>query len=157
MYVFLAFGTIDHHVHRQRRSAVKTFISKRTVRTTQVSIRAIVNDLCIRLDKYASSGGTFDVNLPYLAWSTDSVSTYLEDRPFGLLADDKRARNWQQTIQTVVKSTPVVKQISFMMPLVLQVPEWLMKMISLDMSRVLALHKVCMDFPFHRRSKVSEC
>lgn len=94
------------------------------------------------MSQYASSGEEFDVNLPYLAWSTDSVSTYLENKPYGLLYDDERAKDWKQTLKTVIELTPIVKQIPLVMPLVLRVPAWLMAIVSRDLNRVLTLHKV---------------
>lgn len=60
----------------------------------------------------------------------------------GLLQDDEKARDWERTIKTVVNLTPIVKQFPIVMPLVLRIPEWLMKHVSPDLHRVLVLHKV---------------
>ena len=137
-----AFGTINHYVHRQRRSAVKTFVSKRSVRTVQSNIWDVVQQLCNRMSQYASAEEVVDANLPYIAWSTDSVSNYLEDEPYGLLKDDEKAKNWKATIKMVVELTPLVKQIPVVMPLVLRVPAWLMRSMSPSLNRVLVMHMV---------------
>ena len=95
------------------------------------------------MSQYASTQEIFDANLPYIAWSTDSVSNYLEDKPYGLLKDEQKAKDWKATIKMVVELTPVVKQIPLVMPLVLRVPGWVMRWVSPDLNRVLVMHKVC--------------
>ncbi|KAL9100151.1 MAG: hypothetical protein Q9163_004436, partial [Psora crenata] len=135
------FGTIDHHVHRQRRAAVKTFVSKRTVRNVQSAIRAVIHQLCRNLDEYEASQEVCLIGLQYLAWSTDSVSRYLEDRPFGLLDNVERAREWDRTLKTVVELTPLVKQFPLFMPLILHLPGWLVEPISPALNLVLRMHR----------------
>lgn len=102
--------------------------------------------------QYANTQQIFDVNLPYIAWSTDSVSNYLEDKPFGLLRDDEKARDWKATVKTVVELTPLVKQIPLVMPLVLKVPEWVMRRVSADLNRVLVMHKVSLALEPSKRA-----
>ena len=121
---------------------MKTFISKRTVRTAQASIRETVEQLCDWLGRHADSEESFDASLPYLAWSTDSVFMYLENKSPGMLQNVEQAKDWERTIKTVVELTPIVKQIPLVMPFVLHVPTWLMGIISQDLLRVLMLHKV---------------
>ena len=99
------------------------------------------------MSQYASTQEIFDANLPYIAWSTDSVSNYLEDKPYGLLRDEQKAKDWKATIKMVVELTPVVKQIPLVMPLVLRVPGWVMRWASPDLNRVLVMHRVCPSLP----------
>ena len=137
-----AFGTLDHHVHRQRRSAVKGFVSKRTVRTAQVSIRETIEELCSIITQSAAKKDVFDCNLQFLAWSTDSVNRFLDCSPMGLLHDVGRAIEWKQTIRAVVELTPLVKQFPLVMPMVLHLPQWLVRAFSPDLNRILIMHKV---------------
>ena len=95
------------------------------------------------MSQYASTQEIFDASLPYIAWSTDSVSNYLEGKPYGLLKNEQKAKDWEATIKTVVELTPVVKQIPLVMPLVLRVPGLVMGWVSPDLNRVLTMHKVC--------------
>lgn len=104
------------------------------------------------MSHYGRTQEVFEVNLPYIAWSTDSVSNYLEDRPYGLLQDEERARDWKATIKMVVELTPLVKQIPLVMPLVLRVPIWLMRWASPELNRVLIMHQVCKHLSFLSRS-----
>lgn len=59
-----AFGRINHYIHRQRRSAVNAFISKRSVRTVQPNILHIVDDLCTRMSQCASTQDVLDAKPP---------------------------------------------------------------------------------------------
>jgi len=142
-----AFGTTNHFIHRQRRSAIKSFVSKQSVRAVQSKIWNIVEELCTRMAHYASTQETVSIHLPYIAWSTDSVSNYLEDQPFGLLRDTERAKQWEATIKTVVELTPLVKQFPVVMPLVLRAPGWVMERLSPELNRVLVMHRVCPPYP----------
>ncbi|CAL8576589.1 hypothetical protein XPA_002464 [Xanthoria parietina] len=135
------FGTVDHYIHRQRRAAVKTFVSKKTVQTVQPSICSTVELLCREFDRFAASGETFECGTFFLAWATDSVAKYLENDTYGLLENAHRRREWQETISQVVELTPLVKQFPFFMPFVLKVPGWLMGVLSPKMNRVLLMHK----------------
>ena len=90
-------------------------MSKQTVRSVQLQIQAIVEDFSTSLSAYASTGEIVDLGLLYLAWSTDSVSAYLEDRPLGLLRDDKMAKDWFQTVKTTAEFTPLIKQFPIIM------------------------------------------
>ncbi|KAI4093907.1 MAG: hypothetical protein LQ339_007589 [Xanthoria mediterranea] len=135
------FGTVDHYIHRQRRAAVKTFVSKKTVQTVQPSIRSTVELLCREFNRFATSRETFECGTFFLAWATDSVAKYLENDTYGLLENAHRRREWQETISQVVELTPLVKQFPSFMPFVLRVPGWLMRVVSPKMNRVLVMHK----------------
>ncbi len=152
--VVAAFGTVDHHIHRQRRSAVKTFVSKKTVLTFQSSICTTVELLCRELNRYAKGGEVFECSTYFLSWATDSVAKYLENDTYGLLDDHERRKNWQDTIGKVVELTPVVKQFPLFMPFVLKVPGWVMEIVSPEMNLILLMHKVRdvpSDFPLPQR------
>ncbi|KAL8920044.1 MAG: hypothetical protein Q9172_004674 [Xanthocarpia lactea] len=136
-----AFGTVDHYIHRQRRAAVKTFVSKKTVQTFQSSICSTVELLCREFNHFAATGETFECGTYFLSWATDSVAKYLENSTYGLLDDARRRQDWQETIAQVVELTPLVKQFPFFMPFVLKVPGWLMQILSPKMNRVLLMHK----------------
>jgi len=137
-----AFGTVSHHLHRQRRSAVKTFVSKKTVQTFQASICLVVESLCREFKHFATTGDIFECSIFFLCWATDNVSRYLENETYGLLEDEQRRKNWQRTINKVVELTPIVKQYPFFMPFLFKVPPWIIRLISSDLDLVLLMHKV---------------
>lgn len=122
---------------------MKTFVSKRTVQTFQASICSTIELLCRELDHLVITGETFECSTYFLAWATDSVAKYLENSTYGLLDDGRRRKDWQDTIAEVVELTPLVKQFPSFMPLVLRVPEWLMRIVSPKMNLILLMHKVC--------------
>ncbi len=137
-----AFGTISHHLHRQRRSAVKTFVSRKTVQTFQPSICLTVESLCREFKHFATTGEIFECSIFFLGWATDNVSKYLENETYGLLDDDQRRKDWERTIDKVIEMTPIVKQFPFFMPFLFKVPPWSVRLVSSDMDLVLLMHKV---------------
>lgn len=141
------FGTVDHYIHRQRRSAVKTFVSKKTVQTFQPAMCSTVELLCRELSLQAknnnknNSEDTFELSIYLLAWATDSVAKYLENSTYGLLDEEGRRQDWYDTIVKVVELTPLVKQFPAFMPFTLKVPGWLMAVVSPRLNLVLRMHK----------------
>ncbi|KAL9073901.1 MAG: hypothetical protein Q9157_004568 [Trypethelium eluteriae] len=53
-----------------------------------------------------------------------------------LLKEEQRGIDWYDTIHAVAMSTPLVKQFTWIMPLVLQLPDQLITLISRQMSRI---------------------
>lgn len=95
---------------------------------------------------YVSTGETFAVYLPYLAWSTDSASLYLEGKSAGLLRNEEKAETWKKTLQTVVDLMAFEKQIPSLMPLFFYLPLRLLRLISPSLHNIVAVHRVCMEF-----------
>ena len=98
--------------------------------------------LCRELSRYANSGEVFECSIYFLCWATDSVSKYLENETYGLLDNEQRGKDWQQTIEKVIELTPLVKQYPFFMPFMLKVPPWVIRLVSSDMNLILLMHKV---------------
>lgn len=136
------FGALDHSVHKQRRDAVKTFSSMQTVRLAHASIQDLTKDLCSNVRDFAEMNETFEVFLPYLAWSTDIAFLYLENKRPGLSRDGNKTRAWAQALSSVVEFLPIQKQIPLFTPLVFSLPEWLVKTISPKLYRFVEVHKV---------------
>lgn len=136
------FGALDHSVHKQRRDAVKTFSSKRTVRLAHASIQDLTKELCSKVRDFTTTNESFEVFLPYLAWSTDIAFLYLENKRPGLSGDVKKTRAWAQALSSVVEFLPIQKQIPLFTPLVFSLPKWLVKTISPSLYRFVEVHKV---------------
>ena len=100
------------------------------------------------MSQYASTQEVFDANLPYIAWSTDNVTSYVEGKPYGLLKDNEKAKEWKAIIQTMIELTPLAKQIPAVMAFVLRVPEWVMWCVNKDLHQVTQVHKVRFFFYF---------
>ena len=112
------------------------------VRTAQASIHGVVESLGHRFDQCTDAAEIIDISLLYLAWSARSVSNCLGNQLLGLLEDTQRAIERKQTIRAVVELTPLVKQIPIVMPVILDLPQWLVKVFPPDLGRILALRKV---------------
>lgn len=138
----LVFGTLEHSLHRRRRDAVKTLASKRTIRLAETSLQDITGELCTKLRDLSTTRETFEVFLPYLAWSTDIAALYLEDRRRGLLKDEQQTRAWAQALNSVVELIPIQKQIPLFTPLVFSLPEWLIRKVSPTLHCFVETHKV---------------
>lgn len=65
-----AFGTVDHNLHRMRRSAMNPFFSKANVRRLQPVIQARVDKLLERIKEFQASGKPLTISLAYTAYSS---------------------------------------------------------------------------------------
>lgn len=66
----VAFGTVDHNLHRIRRGAINPFFSKASVRRLQPVIQEKIKKLISRVDGFGESGEVLNVHLAYMANSS---------------------------------------------------------------------------------------
>ena len=72
----MAFGTIGHRLHRQRRSAFSSFFSKASVRRLEPVIQTLVDRLCDRLAAKRDSGQPVNLLYAYSALTQDVITEY---------------------------------------------------------------------------------
>lgn len=136
------FGTLEHSIHRRRRDAVNALSAPKTVRLAEASIQDITRELCTKLREFSKTRETFGVLLPYLAWSTDISSLYLEHKRPGLLRDEQQTKAWAQALSSVVELIPFQKQFPLLTPFVFSLPERLIRTVSPTLHRFVEIHKV---------------
>lgn len=75
-------GTIDHDLHRVRRSALNPFFSKRSVNDLAPFIQNIVDALCARFDDAAKTGEPIDLRFAYAALTLDVMGEFCFSKSF---------------------------------------------------------------------------
>lgn len=140
-----ASGTILHNVHRKRRAAISPWFSKRSITMHEPCILAQVEALCETIKKQFTCNGMVELRVNFSAYTTDVVCSYVFDGSLGLLKDTKRALEWKTTISAVAALTPLIKQFPWIIPVVKSVPISVLRCCVPDLSRVIELHKVCMQ------------
>jgi hypothetical protein len=83
-------------------------------------------------------------HISYLAFTTDTVADYCLEKCLNLLHDEQKALEWQETISALANTAPIARQWSWVTPLSLSMPVWLLNMADPKLARIVGLHKVRM-------------
>lgn len=143
---FLAvFGTIDQEHHHRRRTAINSVFSRKSVQKVEPILHRFLDILCNKLQAHLSNDGVVRINMAILSLTTDTIGQYGFDKSFGLLEDDDKAMNWYQTNKALAKMIPTVRQFPWSMPLALRLPVSVVRMVNVDLARVLELRHVCVN------------
>ena len=78
----------------------------------------------------------------YLAFATDTVADYCLETSLKLLENEDKAVLWQDTISSLANTAPVARQWSWVTPLALEVPLWIVNGINPKLGRIVGLHRV---------------
>ncbi|KAF2230818.1 cytochrome P450 [Viridothelium virens] len=130
------FGTIPHRLHRQRRAVISSFFSKASVASKESRIHVLTEQLFDLMRKQFKEKGYADMRIIAISYTTDVLCDVCLDYSMNLLKEEQRGIDWYDTIHAVAMSTPLVKQFTWIMPLVLQLPDQLITLISRQMSRI---------------------
>lgn len=101
-----AFGTVDHNIHRKRRAANSPFFSKQAIKAAEPLIQEQVKKLCDVLHKSHVDGDVVELRVSFLAFSTDTASSYVLGESKGLQDEKVKAKEWSETILAVPRLTP---------------------------------------------------
>ncbi|KAK2758476.1 cytochrome P450 [Colletotrichum kahawae] len=130
------FGTVDHELHRRRRAAISGFFSRQSVLNHEDLIHEKVDLLCEVFKQAMFDGEPMNIRIPLLAFTTDFYCAHAlgENGNMKLLQDQEKAQVWRHSIIGLLHMTPFVRQFPWMIPYALELPLWLIKMISADMA-----------------------
>ena len=79
------FGTVDHDLHRLRRSAINPFFSKQKVAALQPVIQQLADKLCKKLENIRATGEVVPLECAFDAFTMDVITEYSLDTSFGYL------------------------------------------------------------------------
>lgn len=137
-----AFGTVDHEIHRKRRAANSPFFSKQAIKGAEPLIQEQVKTLCDVLHISHVNGDVVELRVTLVAFSTDTVSSYVRGQSKGLQDDKLRAKEWSETILAVPRLTPIAKQCLWMVPLSDKLPASTLEKLSFAVGRMTRFRQV---------------
>ncbi|KAL9585669.1 MAG: hypothetical protein Q9203_004155 [Teloschistes exilis] len=119
-------GTIDHELHRKRRSAVLPFFSKQKIYALEPVIQSTVDKLCNRLEDYVKSGQPLNLRSAYQCLAADVVAEYCFAESGNLLEKpDSGVARWKEHQQGLQAGLRARYLPSWYMPVVRGAPEWI--------------------------------
>ncbi|KAF2438309.1 cytochrome P450 [Karstenula rhodostoma CBS 690.94] len=94
------FGTVDHDVHRMRRSPVAKFFSRAMIAQLEPDVQRLVQKLC---DKLLTQSKPFDVTMAYSCFTSDAISGYAFGESFGFLEQEGWYPNFREPTAAVLQ------------------------------------------------------
>ena len=129
------FATLNHELHRLRRSNFAHYFSKASLVRLEPGIQAMVDKFVFRLHQCQGTGRVINLLDLYACLTGDIIGQYAYARPFGFLDDEDFAPYWHKLMMDVSMNGHVAKQFGWIVPLMKSMPDWLvMKMNPLMMT-----------------------
>ena len=143
---FAGLGTIKHDQHRKRRAAYSSYFSKAAVVAAEPTIHSYMDVLGRKLEKAMAENSAVELRTLYLAIASDAFFTHAFKKPLDLVKNDQAAEDWRRTIDSTAAMTPLTKQLYWVIPLAMKIPQQWLKNLSPDMACILALRSVSDQF-----------
>ncbi|KAL8660598.1 MAG: hypothetical protein Q9202_006407 [Teloschistes flavicans] len=119
-------GTIDHDLHRKRRSAVLPFFSKQKIYALEPVIQSTIDRLCNKMEDYVKSGQPLNLRNAYKCFAADVVAEYCFAESGNLLEKpDFSLTHWREHQQGLKAGLRARYLPSWYMPVVRGAPEWI--------------------------------
>ncbi|KAI1827660.1 putative cytochrome P450 [Xylaria intraflava] len=134
------FGTVSHELHRLRRSVISPLFSKSAAAAAVPMIYEHTEKLFARIEAQVTRTGFSEMRANFLAFATDNVSLYSTGKSRNLLDDEKLSAQWRKSIMNLAEWTLIARHFSWAIPIVLEMPISLIRMVLPDFSRIVGLH-----------------
>ena len=116
-------ATIDHDVHRRRRSAYDKYFSKQSIRNYTDVIQAAIDKMCVKMREISKSGKPVNLLHVYSAMTTDVVTGYCFPESYGLLDEPDCGTDLHNMLAATVENVHMIKFFPFLFPLMLMLPQ----------------------------------
>jgi len=143
----IAFGTVEHEIHRKRRAAISAFFSKRAVNDIEPWIHERTTTLCATVRHQQERDGSVELRVNFLAFTTDMIAAHAlngsnPSNTLHLLQNEENAKEWQKTIAAVALLTGIVKQFPSLIPVALKLSVEYWMTIAPPLGRIVRLNRV---------------
>ncbi|KAL1619767.1 hypothetical protein SLS56_009968 [Neofusicoccum ribis] len=139
-------GTVQHDLHRKRRTANAPMFSKRAVASAQDLIREHVNELAEVFATKVGNDEPVELQTTFLAYTTDTIYHYMFDKDSGYQRNPEAAKSWRRSMQAVSQATPFMKQFPWLLSRVMLLPDWVLQWgltrAQPDVAGLLGTHKL---------------
>lgn len=134
--------TLDHDLHRIRRSAFACYLSKASIQRLEPCIQSVIDRMVSRLQEIKGSGKVINLVDVFGCLTGDIIGQYAFASPYGFLEDPDFSPHWHRIMMAISINAHLLKHFGFLMPLMQLMPEWLVKMTTPGMMILIDLRKV---------------
>ncbi|KAI8624134.1 benzoate 4-monooxygenase cytochrome P450 [Xylariaceae sp. FL1651] len=139
------FGTLDHDVHRLRRSSLNRFFSKQKVNALQSVIQDLANKLCDKLESYCNTGTPIDFECAFSDFTLDAIAEYIVDSKLGLVERKELDNLFRKTFRGLGEFGHLVKIAPWLMTVFNNLPKWLVIATNPNIKLLLDWDDTCLE------------
>ncbi|KIW03319.1 uncharacterized protein PV09_05530 [Verruconis gallopava] len=119
-------GTVDHDIHRQRRTALNPFFSKKSISGIEPSIQAHVIKLYRILVSFKGTGHIVNLSDAFACLSADIISDCAFGETYGLVGSPDFAPEWRKFMMDLSLGTHLMKQFGWAYQLLMATFPWVL-------------------------------
>ncbi|KAJ0412970.1 cytochrome P450 [Aspergillus carlsbadensis] len=144
--------TINHEHHRFRRNILSNFFSKRSVVELTPMIHERVQKLIHRLEGFYKAGSVVKVDDAFMALTADIITYYSYGKLWGFLEDENFRSDIRQASSELSAMVHWNRFFPFLAPLLMNIPVWLIGLVSPGKGRLLEFQRSILDTTIHSSS-----
>ncbi|KAF2730915.1 benzoate 4-monooxygenase cytochrome P450 [Polyplosphaeria fusca] len=129
-------NTINHELHRKRRSYLSNFFSKQSINGIEFLMQEKVDRMVARLKQDCQSGKTVEMYYVSSSLTSDIISHYSYGESFGLLDDPEYSGTSVDGSNSLLKSLHILRFFPFLVVVMKPLPLWLAKLISPELGSI---------------------
>ena len=95
-----------------------------------------------RLSGQLANDGIAEMRKNFLAMTTDTICGHAFETSLDLQKDDNATLEWQKAMRSTAILTPLQKRFTWMVPIALKLPLWVLRTTVPDIARLVAFHQV---------------
>ena len=137
-----AFETASHELHRVRRAAFASFLSKASVQRLEPVVQSVVEKLVSRLEAVRGSGTTINALHLYSALTGDIINQYAFARSHNYLDQQEFAKESYIAWMHITANCHLLQHFGFMATVMRTMPDWLVQLMAPDLKVLNDLQKV---------------
>jgi cytochrome P450 len=122
-------GTVQHDLHRVRRSALNPFFSKSAVVKLEPIIQAHVDRLVERLRGFTGTSKPVNLNDAFTALSADVIGAYAFGKSYHFLDAEDFEAGWNRFMMNLSRGTHLMKQFGWAYTILTWIPESLVALV----------------------------
>ncbi|KAF2653822.1 benzoate 4-monooxygenase cytochrome P450 [Lophiostoma macrostomum CBS 122681] len=135
--------TMDHDLHKSRRSAVSNFFAKSSVQQLQPLVIESVNKLIARLKQEMKSQTVVNLNYAMAGLTLDVISAYTLGEPMHALDDPVYGKLWMSVLRKGVQMRPVGRQFPWLVNTLMNLPPHIIEKIDPNMATWIRYNEMC--------------
>ena len=134
--------TLDHDLHRVRRSALNPFFSKANVRKLEPIIQRRAQRVLFRMGNLENTGQLLNIFYLFSAFTSDVIVEYAFGESHNYLEREDLNEDFYHMMDSMHHMGAAAKQFGWLMPLLLSIPEWIPTRVDKGMAAFAALQNV---------------
>lgn len=135
-------STLDHDLHRVRRSALNPFFSKGNVRKLEPIIQRRAQKVLSLMENLENTGKPLNIFYLFSAFTSDVIMEYAFGQSHNYLEREDLNEDIYHMMNSVHHLGAAARQFGWLFPILLSIPEWIITRVDKGMATFAAMQNV---------------